>query len=87
MIENPFTRQECDERLARIHQEINSRQLDLLILNDPDNIYYAPDFRRDHRQTLATFNFSLYKISSLCRTSMYSEYVNRGNVRNQTGPK
>jgi Xaa-Pro aminopeptidase len=87
MIQNPFTRQVYDERLARIHQEIDSRQLDLLILNDPESIYYASGFHRDHRQTLATFNFSLYKNSSLCRTSMYSAYVNRGNVRNQTGPK
>ncbi len=45
MIQNPFTRQEYDERLARIHQEMDSRQLELLILNDPESIYYASGYQ------------------------------------------
>ena len=45
MIQNPFTRQEYDERLARIHQEMGSPQLELLILNDPESIYYASGYQ------------------------------------------
>lgn len=41
----PFTQGEYDGRLAAVQADMNKRNQDILILNDPENIYYLSGFR------------------------------------------
>ncbi len=41
----PFTQAEYNARLAAVQAKMNEAGLDLLILNDPENIYYLSGFR------------------------------------------
>jgi len=41
----PFTQEEYDARLAAVQAEMNARGFDVLMMNDPENIYYLSGFR------------------------------------------
>lgn len=70
-----FTTEEFKDRLRKVQAAMKERQLDLLLLHSPENIYYITGF-----QTSGYFAYQVLCVPTEGAPTMLVRYLERGNI-------